>query len=348
MTTHRIETAVLILFLTLGGAVCGPSIAADEYQESARLYKDGRRAEALERINAFIAQHPKDARARFLKGVILAEQNRNSEAIAVFNELTEDYPELPEPYNNLAVLYAGQGDYEKARKALEMAIRTHPSYAVAHENLGDIYATLASQAYDKALQLDSGNTTARKKLALIKELVPAAALAKPDSDKAIKPLEPPKPQPKPAADAQKQASKPPPADKPATAEKSAAADKGAPAPAAGAEQTESVLKMLNAWTTAWSSNDADGYLAFYAPDFQTPNGEPRADWEANRRDRLAKPKKIRVTASSPRVVFADNIHATVTFRQNYSSPTLKTSGNKTLHLVRSADSWLIQQETIDK
>lgn len=349
MTTHRIETAVLILFLTLGGTVCGPSLAADEYQESSRLYKDGRRAEALERINAFIAQHPKDARARFLKGVILAEQNRNSEAIAVFNELTEDYPELPEPYNNLAVLYAGQGDYEKARKALEMAIRTHPSYAVAHENLGDIYATLASQAYDKALQLDSGNTTARKKLALIKELVPAAALAKPDSDKsAIKPLEPPKPQTKPAADASKPAPKTPAADKPAaTAEKSTAADKAAPAPA-GADQSESVLKMLNAWTTAWSSNDAEHYLALYAPDFQTPNGESRADWEANRRDRLAKPKKIRVTASSPRVVFADNNHATVTFRQNYSSPTLKTSGNKTLHLVRSGDSWLIQQETIDK
>ena len=87
--------------------------------------------------------------------MILTEQNKTDDAIKVFTELTEDYPELPEPYNNLAVLYATQGEYDKARKALEMAIRTHPSYAIAHENLGDIYATLASQAYDKALQLDS-------------------------------------------------------------------------------------------------------------------------------------------------------------------------------------------------
>src|SRR5438093_2806195 len=103
---------------------------------------------------------------------------------------------MPEPYNNLAVLYAGQGDYQKARKALETAIRTHPSYAVAHENLGDIYATLASQAYDKALQLDSGNAAARKKLALIKELVPAKSavtLARPESDKAAVPTSVPKP-----------------------------------------------------------------------------------------------------------------------------------------------------------
>jgi len=157
MTRTRIQTAVFLMLIGLGGAVCGTPFAADDFQEGSRLFKEGKRPEALERINTYLTQHPKDARARFLKGVILAEQNKNTDAIAVFTELTEDYPELPEPYNNLAVLYATQGDYEKARKALEMAIRTHPSYAVAHENLGDIYATLASQAYDKALQLDSNN-----------------------------------------------------------------------------------------------------------------------------------------------------------------------------------------------
>src|SRR5690349_15236952 len=204
MTLHRIKTVVVLLMLAAGGAVCGMSFAADEYQEGSRLYKEGKRAEALERVNAFIAQHPKDARARFLKGVILAEQNKNAEAITVFTDLSEEYPELPEPYNNLAVLYANQGDYDKARKALEMAIRTHPSYAVAHENLGDIYATLASQAYDKALKLDNNNATARKKLALIKELVPAkpaATLAKVEAEKPLpsKPTpEAAKPSPSPA------------------------------------------------------------------------------------------------------------------------------------------------------
>src|SRR6266478_4423624 len=94
-----------------------------------------------------IADNPRDARARFLKGLILTEQNKPNDAIKVFTALTDDYPELPEPYNNLAVLYASQGQYDKARKSLEMAIRTHPSYAIAHENLGDVYAKMASEAY---------------------------------------------------------------------------------------------------------------------------------------------------------------------------------------------------------
>ena len=330
------------MLLFLGSAFCGTTVWADDYQEGSRLYKEGKRAEALDRLNAYLAQHPKDARARFLNGVILTEQNKIQDAIKVFTELTQDYPELPEPYNNLAVLYAGQGDYDKARKALEMAIRTHPSYAVAHENLGDIYATLASQAYDKALQLDNSNATARKKLALIKELFPAktaATLAQAEAAKTV----PDTPASKPAVQDKPTGPKPAP-DQP-TVDKPQA-DKPPVKPAG--DQTDAVLKILEAWTRAWSSNDADGYLSFYAPEFQTPNGEPRMDWEASRRERLAKPKKIHVTATSSRVKFTDNTHAVVTFRQNYSSDSLKAVGTKTLELVRIGDRWLIQQELIDK
>jgi tetratricopeptide (TPR) repeat protein len=335
MTTPRMG-AVAALLLLLGSAFCGTTAWADDYQEGSRLYKEGKRAEALDRLNAYLGQHPKDARARFLSGVILTEQNKIQEAIKVFTELTQDYPELPEPYNNLAVLYAGLGDYDKARKALEMAIRTHPSYAVAHENLGDIYATLASQAYDKALQLDTNNATARKKLALIKELFPAkaaATLAQADAAKTL----PETPAPKPVVPDKPAGQKPAP-DKPMS-------DK---APVKPVDQTDAVLKMVEAWTRAWSSNDADGYLSFYAPEYQTPNGEARKDWEASRRERLAKPKKIQVTATSSRVKFTDNTHAVVTFRQNYSSDSLKAVGTKTLELVRVGDRWLIQQELIDK
>jgi tetratricopeptide (TPR) repeat protein len=341
MTIRRIEVLAAVLGFLVGSALCPALVWADDYQESSRLLKEGRRAEAVDRIDAFLTQHPKDARARFLKGVILTEQNKTEDAIKVFTELTQDYPELPEPYNNLAVLYAGQGDYQKARKALETAIRTHPSYAIAHENLGDIYATLASQAYDKALQLDSGNAAARKKLALIKELVPAksaAALARVESDKlpvttSGSKIESPSAS-KPAAEAS-------PADK-------LTGDKPAEATPSSADTADGVVKMLEAWARAWSNNDADAYLAFYAPDFRTPNGEPRKEWEAARRQRLAKPKKIQVTASSPRVKSTDNTHAVVTFRQSYSSGNLKSVGTKSLQVVRIGDRWLIQQELIDK
>src|SRR5258706_5073468 len=158
----------------------------DEFAEAGKLFRSGQQAQALERVDNFLKANPKDARGRFLKGLILTEQGKQADAIKIFTGLTEDYPELPEPYNNLAVLYASQGQYDKARGALEMSCRTHPSYATAHENLGDIYAKMASQAYDKALQLDKSNTAAQTKLEMIKELFSSGARAsgKPAASKA--------------------------------------------------------------------------------------------------------------------------------------------------------------------
>ena len=102
--------------------------------------------------------------------------SRGLAAIATLNLITEDYPELPEPHNNLAVLYAAQGQLDKAKSALETALRINPAYATAHENLGDVYAQLASQSYSRALQLQAGNTALPQKLALIRQaLAPAKA-----------------------------------------------------------------------------------------------------------------------------------------------------------------------------
>src|SRR5688500_12587316 len=157
--------AVVALFL-----LSSPVALADENDQVAKLYKQGNLAKALEQADAYLALKPKDAQMRFNKGLILTEQKKTADAISIFSSLAEDYPDLPEPYNNLAVLYAGQGQYDKAKQALEAAIRTHPSYSTAHENLGDIYAKMASQAYGKALQLDNRNAAAQTKLAMIKGL----------------------------------------------------------------------------------------------------------------------------------------------------------------------------------
>ena len=164
--TARATLAILL-------AACAGHASADDIADIGKLLKGGQLDQASQRVDAYLASKPRDAQGQFLKGLIQTEQNKTTEAIATFTRLTELYPELPEPYNNLAVLYAGQGQYEKARSALEMAIRTHPSYATAHENLGDVYAKLASQAYDKALQLDSNNPTAQTKLALVRDLIGA-------------------------------------------------------------------------------------------------------------------------------------------------------------------------------
>jgi len=164
---------VTVAALLTGLLAITPALAqGDGLQEANQLFKQKQLDRALDRVNAYLKTQPKDARGRFLKGMILADQNNPNDAITVFTELTQDFPELPEPYNNLAVLYASQGQYDKARSALEMAIRAHPNYATAHENLGDIYAKMAGQAYDKALQLDRGNAAAQTKLNLIQKLFP--------------------------------------------------------------------------------------------------------------------------------------------------------------------------------
>jgi tetratricopeptide (TPR) repeat protein len=180
----------------------GQPARADELQDISKLYKQGQNDKALERLESYLASRPKDAQGRFLKGLLLAGQGKNAEAIQIFTWLTEEYPELPEPYNNLAVLYASQGQLDKARQALEMAISTHPGYATAHENLGDIYARMASQAYDKALQLDKGNVTAQTKLTLLKELFSATDGVNRAPAKGIAPAAPAaeaQPRPAPAA-----------------------------------------------------------------------------------------------------------------------------------------------------
>jgi tetratricopeptide (TPR) repeat protein len=302
-------------------AVACPA-AADELQEANQLLKAGQRQQALERVNKALAAKPRDAQARFLKAVILTEQGNTKEAIDIFSKLTQDFPELPEPYNNLAVIYAAQGQYEKARAALEQSIRTHPSYATAYENLGDVYAKLASQAYDKALQLDKTNTGAQNKLSLVREIARGPAVL--------------------AAAAVQEPAKPAAAEKPRPVETPRPADKPKPAPAA--DPSAEVLQAVNAWAQAWSNRDVDAYLAHYARDFKTPKGENRAAWEKTRRARIGGAKSISVAIDAPKVTIKDADHATVTFRQAYRSDTFKSNSRKTLQLIRSDGRWLIQDE----
>lgn len=157
--------------LALAAALlCVQAARADEYADVARLLRAGQHAEARAQAERYLAGKPKDPQMRFLLGVIQSESGQAAEALSTFTRMTEDYPELPEPYNNLAVLHAGQGQLDKARAALEMAVRANPGYAVAHENLGDVYARLAAQAYARALQLDAGNAPLQAKLALVRQL----------------------------------------------------------------------------------------------------------------------------------------------------------------------------------
>lgn len=139
--------------------------------------------EAMLTMEEQLSRNPNHVHLLFLKGLIHASRNEFEPAKKIFLELTKSNPELPEPFNNLAVIYAAQGDYDAARLALQQAINTHPSYATAHENLGDIYAKLASKAYNQALELDEKNSNAKEKLLLVSDLFPKERSVIPQSDK---------------------------------------------------------------------------------------------------------------------------------------------------------------------
>lgn len=312
---------------------------ADDYADVNALVRAGKLPEALAKADQYLAGKPRDPQMRFIKGVIQTEAARPADAIATFTQITQDYPELPEPYNNLAVLYAGQNQFDKARAALEMAIRTNPSYATAHENLGDVYAKLASQAYSKALQLDGSNTGVQPKLALIRTLF----APEPKGQKPVAGAQASSPvMPAPAAKAPVVPAAPPPA---AVAPAVPAAPKPAPVTSPATSGTEKdVEAAVRAWAAAWSAKDMNGYLGSYGKDFATPGGQARKAWEEDRRTRIVGKTRISVKLDN----LTASVHgdkATAKFKQGYSADSLNVSSRKTLDLVKAGDRWVIVRES---
>lgn len=307
-----------IMLMAAGGV--GSAWAATPVEETQALIARGDLDGALKRIDRFLAASPQDAEGRFTRALILVRQNKNADAIKAFSELTHDYPQLPEPYNNLAVLHAQAGDYEKARDALEAALATNPSYATAHENLGDIYAALAGAAYNRALTLDKNNPTTRYKLSLISQISSEAS-----TGRAV-------------AAAANPASAAGPASAPASAPTASPAATAAPSPSAFA--------ALDAWALAWSNRDVDTYLASYAPDFQPDGGLTLDEWQTQRRSRIGKARTISVHIVNPHVQSVDAQHVRVSFTQDYRSDTISDKVSKTIDLREIGGAWKINRESI--
>lgn len=331
-----------LLVITLGFsswniAIAGGTNAA--LKEISLLSEQGNQAAALEKVNAYLTANPKDAEAMFMKGVILVEQGKRDDAIKAFTDLTEKYPNLPEPYNNLAVLYADQGQYDKARKALETAIKTHPSYATAHENLGDIYARLASEAYDKALKLDTSNARAQGKLSMITDLFGGKTSANKPIVATAKSVEVAKP----TSVGKPVDNKKPEIAKTEPAKQDVAKPDAKPADLAINDES-AVLDAVNAWAKAWSGQNVDQYLSSYADSFKTPKGESRKAWEAMRRDRVSRPKSIAVEVNNPTVKLETADQAKVQFNQRYIANGKPQGTRKTLMMVKVNGHWLIEQE----
>jgi Flp pilus assembly protein TadD len=326
----RVALAVLLLVWTSLVAAQVPSL-----DEARRLLREGQVDRALAAIEQRLVVDGNDRHSRFLKGVALAQKSDTNSAIEVFVALTRDYPQLPEPYNNLAVLYASQEDYQRARDALLQAINTHPSYATAHENLGDVYAKMAGLAYTRALSLDTANAVAKDKLALIDDLFgsssASAAVTAPVKVAAI---------PIPVARA---VSAPVPVPvKPSPAAMSSAAD---PVPAAATEASiAGLVDTVQSWARAWSTQDVDGYLGHYVARKSPDASLSRQAWEQRRRVRLSKPGSISINVDDFQVRRQGPEHVVVTFVQDYRSERYADRVRKSLTFKRVGKNWKISVE----
>ena len=339
-----------IVFLASLFAAFGASARADEYSDVAQLSRDGKYAEAITKADSFLSNKPRDAQMRFLKGVAQRDAGKAADAIATFTRLTEEFPDLPEPYNNLGVIYADQNQMDKARGAFEAALRTHPSYATAHDNLGDVYAKLSSAASSKALQIEGTSAAVSPKLALVRQLVGPGqpkitllAAASPAKPAAVVPTPAPSPTSALARDvaanslpSTKPAAKPTtqPTTQPPAAGKSAA----------DAAVLDAKTAVLN-WGAAWSNKDLKGYFSAYGKDFSPSGGASRSAWEAERRSRIEGKSKISVRLEGLQVTVNGN-KATAKFRQDYRANGIAISSRKTLELVKQGDAWKIVRESV--
>jgi len=181
----RFVCVFAVALLSAAGAIAQPvggNDAGEFAGEARRIYGEQLKsargliaqkqfAEAIAILDRLTSDRPREPQARFLKGVALTDSDKLDEAIATFRGVLADFPELPEPHNNLAVLYARKGEYELARVELEAAIQAAPDYGVAYENLGDVHARLAAQNYERAIARDPRSKAAPAKLKVMRDLL---------------------------------------------------------------------------------------------------------------------------------------------------------------------------------
>lgn len=358
----------MLRIATISSACFGSLAHASDADEASRLLQAGKHAEATKIVENGLKRDPKDLQLRFMKGVLLAERKRSQEAIAVFEKLSEDYPELPEAHNNLAVLYSRDGQIDKAKAALDKAIKTNPGTAAAYENLGDLHARMAAQSYSKALNISSSaGTQPRLKMVTVLTLpktmlataspapeapktmpapavpAPALAVAQAPATTVSKRTDPGKDETAVAGAAGAQSSPPVSAPAPVIASPSVPAPSAsAPAPVA-ASPHDAINEAVDAWKKAWETKDMQGYVAAYAANFHSEDTKSHSQWVKLRRARILNKDSITISIERPVIRF-DGETAVASFRQVYSGGKVRSDGMKTLTFQKKSGKWKITNE----
>ena len=301
-----LSKTIISMFLSL--LVCISNVySKSSYDDIQLLINQGEYEKALLLTEKKLSVTKSDIKLQFMKGLVLTRLDQYHDAEEVFIQITVANPELPEPFNNLAVVYAAQGKYAEAEEALKNAINTHPSYATAHENLGDIYAKMASHAYNQALELDIRNTAAQEKLSLVKELIFSST----ESEKKVIP-----------------------SVKKINLEEDITLSEKA------------VEKIIKKWANSWTVQDVDSYLEYYGQEFIPPNRMSRDEWEQDRRRRITRPNYINVTLADIKIKPYKKGYVEVTLTQTYHSDIYSDRVKKQILMQKVSNKWLITQERV--
>jgi Flp pilus assembly protein TadD len=149
-TARTVRSALLWLMLLMLSAVSAWADPRADAQRIQDLVRTGNAAAALPLAAQAALAHPQDAPLRFLHGVVLMELQRDAEALALFQEFNQLWPEMPDPLNNIALLHARAGRLDEALHALQAALRSDPAHRAARLNLGEVHLALAVRAWETA------------------------------------------------------------------------------------------------------------------------------------------------------------------------------------------------------
>lgn len=315
MIMHRLIIAMLIIVLPQ--LVMGNTIKQLEQQLELKKY-----ARAASTGMSMLKQQPENTRILFLTALALQKNNQPEQAQRYYQRLVTLHPELPEPKNNLAMIYLQQGKYDSAVDQLIESLNTHPAYATAWTNLSNLYKGLASEAYRKALSEDNNTTSVMDSIQLT-AMTHIYAL----------PAQMQVAQTEPLVTAMKKA--PAPA---VTKTRVAKSDANA-----NTAREKAIVTSLEQWAHDWSNKDFDNYIAAYIPTYKgnKPNHE---DWVAYRNSRINRPGKLQVKLKNIHIKSHNRQFAVIDFDQSYQSANYRDKVRKRVHFMQTRQGWKITKE----
>ena len=335
-----------VMLLCLLGAIA-PADAAS-LQDLQNLLEQKRYSAAAETGAQLLQQYPDGERVRFLVAYAYQMNGQAEQAIALYRALIVDNPGLPEPRNNLAMIYLERGDYDRASQMLIEAINSHPSYATAYDNLSRIYKGIASEAYRRAVSESSEPAKYRHDI----ELTPLARLESLSPGDITDFIAVGLGKQAPAIILRYWAPRSPGLTdtgifwvRPAPSESVRATGSATPDAIEIANRGTLLIERVKRWARAWSDKDFDAYTGYYAPDYRADQAT-REQWIAQRRSRILRPGDIRVAVDAFEIRSRSENRAIIDFRQSFDSPTYSDRVVKRLVLNRIGGQWKITEERV--